>query len=157
MTHSRRATLAALLAPAAATAGDEPELEVTGAIAPPAPRMLRRSAVEAIGARELVTRTPWTTGMQVFGGVPLAALLEALGTTGSSIRAVALNDYAATIPVSDAHENGAFLATRLAGQPLPVRLRGPFWLVYPWSQRPELEAAVFRQRAIWQLHRIEIG
>jgi hypothetical protein len=38
-----------------------------------------------------------------------------------------------------------------------VRNRGPVWIVFPWSARPALETALVRQRAIWQLARIEIG
>jgi hypothetical protein len=38
-----------------------------------------------------------------------------------------------------------------------VREKGPIWLIYPWSARPELKTAVFNNRAIWQLRRLEVG
>jgi hypothetical protein len=38
-----------------------------------------------------------------------------------------------------------------------IRDRGPVWLLYPWTERPELDTPEFRERAIWQLAQIEIG
>lgn len=153
----RRALLGVLALPSLARAGGPPVLEVTGAVAPPAPRRLDLEALEALGREDLVTRTPWTQGPQRFGGVPLARLLAAVEARGDRLRAVALNDYAVTMPVAEAVADGAFLATRLDGTPMPVRHRGPVWIVFPWSARPALETAVVRQRAIWQLARIDIG
>jgi hypothetical protein len=70
---------------------------------------------------------------------------------------VALNDYAVSMPVAAMVADGAFLATRRNGAPLPVRERGPFWIVFPWSQRPALDTALHRQRSVWQLQRMELG
>lgn len=156
MAVSRRLLLAALLPPAAAAA-DHHWLEVAGAIAPPAPRRLGLAELDAIGAEELVTRTPWTRGPQRFGGLPLARLLAAVGARGERLRALALNDYAASMPVAAVIEDGGFLATRRDGRPMAVREGGPFWLVFPWSRRPELDTAVHRQRSVWQMRRIEVA
>jgi hypothetical protein len=68
---------------------------------------------------------------------------------------VALNDYAATIPLPAALDAEAFLATRQDGNPMPVRSRGPFWIIFPWSRRPDLDTARVRQWSVWQLARIE--
>ena len=157
MTLHRRALLAGLALPCAARATDGPSLEVTGAITPPGPRRLTLAEMEALGASELVTTTPWTEGPQRFTGVPLQRLIAAIGARGTSLRAVALNDYAVTMPIAETVAQGAFLATRLNGAPLPVRTRGPFWMVFPWLSRPELETAVVRQRSIWQIARLEVA
>jgi hypothetical protein len=114
-------------------------------------------ALEALGLEQLVTETAWTTGPQRFSGVKLAKLLHSVGANGTTMQAVALNNYAVTVPVEDAEDNQAFLATRLDGQPMRVREKGPIWLIYPWSARPELKTAVFNNRAIWQLRRLEVG
>lgn len=156
MAVSRRLLLAAVLSPDAAAA-DGPRLEVAGAIAPPAPRWLGLAELDAIAAGELVTRTPWTRGPQRFGGLPLARLLAALGARGERLHAQALNDYAASMPVAAVVEDGGFLATRRGGLPMAVREGGPFWLIFPWSRRPELDTAVHRQRSVWQLRRIEVA
>lgn len=114
-------------------------------------------ALEALGLEELVTETAWTQGPQRFSGVKLSRVLQSVGANGTTMQAVALNNYAVTVPVEDAEANEAFLATRLDGQPMRVREKGPIWLIYPWSARPELKTTVYNNRAIWQLRRIEVG
>ena len=156
MALDRRAFLAALAIPVAAQAQPEPALQLGGAIAEPNPRRLTRSAIEALGLRELVTVTPWTHGPQRFSGVPLATVLDHVRARGETLRATALNDYAVAIERSGALAADALLATRLNDQPISVRERGPFWIVFPWSQRRELDSALVRQWAIWQLARIEV-
>lgn len=111
--------------------------------------------IEALGFETLRTATPWTRGPQAFGGVPLRSLLRGLGVSGDMV-ASALNHYNVTIPAEDAERHGAFLATRLDGEPLRLRNRGPIWLIYPWSLRPELDQPPYHERAIWQLRRLEV-
>lgn len=149
------AALAATPRRGAAQAGGRTVLSVSGRIAG-ATRHFDLAALEALGRTDLATRTSWTgTAMQHFSGVPLARLLAEVGAEGGMLRAVALNDYAVDVPVQDA-TRGAFLATRAEGEPLRVRDRGPVWLVYPWTQHPELDVPTFRERSIWQLRRIEV-
>jgi len=157
MALARRSLLASLATPGVAAATADPALEVQGAIAPPSPRRLGLDALDAIASLPLTTRTPWTQGLQHFSGVPLRLLLDTLGAQGTTLRAVALNDYVASMPIAEAVASDAFLATRRDGAPIPVRLRGPCWIVFPWSQRPELETPENRRRAVWQLQHIEIA
>ena len=156
MALSRRVLLASSLLPGTAVSASLAP-EVTGAINTPTPRRLHLADLDALGTDELVTQTPWTHGTQRFGGLLLRRLLDAVGAHGGTLRAVALNDYAVTMPIAATILDGGFLATRQNGAPLPVRERGPFWIVFPWSQRPELDTAQHRQRAIWQLRRIEVS
>lgn len=115
-------------------------------------------ALEALGLEHLATVTPWTHAMQSFSGVSLARLLRAAGAVAPTrLRAEALNRYGTDLRPEDAAANGALLATRLDGAPMRVRDRGPLWLVFPWSQRPDLASPQVYQRSIWQLRRIEIG
>ena len=131
-------------------------LTVSGGAAP-APRDFTLAEFEALGLREMSTATPWTQGLQNFSGVPLELLLRAMGGEGvARIRAEALNRYAVEVPASDGARLGAFLATRVDGQPMRVRDRGPVWLIYPWTARPELDRPELHERAIWQLRRIEL-
>jgi hypothetical protein len=152
----RRVLLAAVTVPGAAVASEEAVLEVDGAIAPPAPRRLTLSQIEALGRVDLVTHTPWTIGPQNFAGLPMERLLEAVEARGETLRALALNDYAVSMPIAEIVAAGAFLATQLDGAPIPVRLRGPFWIIFPWSQRPDLGDAIYRRRSVWQVQRIDI-
>lgn len=117
---------------------------------------LDRAQLVAMGTTELRTVTPWIDGVGTFGGVSGKRLLEALGATGTILRATALNDYKVDIPVSDLSDYPVLLALTLAGKPLSVRERGPVWLIYPWTAFPMLDDRVHRQRAIWQLTEIVV-
>ncbi|WP_372622779.1 molybdopterin-dependent oxidoreductase [Falsiroseomonas sp.] len=160
--HLALLPLIALAAPALAQApGGREVLRVTGRLAEPYRAGGARfdlAALEALGRRELRTRTAWTGPQpQRFAGVPLARVMEAVGAEGPQLRGVALNDYAIRAPLAELLRDGAFLATRQDDEPLRIRDRGPVWMIFPWSQRPELDVATIRERAIWQLRRLEVG
>jgi hypothetical protein len=144
--------------PASRPAGRE-ILRVSGRIAaPPQAARFDLAALEAVGRAELVTTTAWTgPAARSFAGIPLERLLAHVGAEGETLRAEALNDYAITAPVAELLQQGAFLATRENDQPLRIRDRGPVWMIFPWSQRPELDVALVRERAIWQVRTISIA
>ena len=111
--------------------------------------------LQAMGATRIETTTIWTEGLQVFEGIPLSDLIEALGAEGSVIAASALNDYTVEIPLSDAIPGGPILAYAQNGQPLSVRDKGPLWVVYPYDAKPEYQSEVIYARSIWQVKRME--
>jgi hypothetical protein len=109
------------------------------------------STLEQLGVVDLTTHTPWTQGEVRFTGVPLSRVLDAVGASGTTLDAVAINDYQISIPVDDPRRYPVLLATRLAGQPLRVRDKGPIWLIYPWTDHPEIDDEEHHARSIWQL------
>ena len=115
-----------------------------------------RDQLLSLGTTELRTGTPWTEGVETFAGVSGKRFLEALGATGTVLRATALNDYKTEIPVSDLSDYPVLLAMSLDGVPLSVCERGPIWVVYPWTDFAMLDDRVHRQRAIWQLSEIVV-
>lgn len=112
--------------------------------------------LETLGISEVTTTTMWTQGAHKFSGVRMQTLLTYLGITEGTLKAVALNDYSVEIPVSDAVPDGPIIAYAMDGQPMPVRSRGPLWIVYPFDQNPDYRSEVTYTRAIWQLNRIEV-
>ena len=112
--------------------------------------------LERLGTAELETETPFTPGPVRFTGVPLRRLLEAVGARGDNIRATALNDYSIDLPLVDTTRQNALLATRIDGKPMPVRDKGPVWVVFPWRGNPELSNPLYVARSIWQLRSLEI-
>lgn len=145
--------VAALLT--SAVAQSEATLEIDGRIRG-GPVTLDVPALAAFGTTVLVTGTPWTEGESRFEGVLLRDLLAGVGARGTRVRAEALNDYTATIPAEDAETIDILVAWAQDGKPLQRRDKGPFWIVYPWSDRPELDDRVHRQRAVWQLRRLVV-
>lgn len=145
--------VAALLT--SAVAQSDATLEVAGRVRD-GPVTLDVPALAAFGTTVLVTGTPWTDGESRFEGVLLRDLLAGVGARGTRVRAEALNDYTATIPAEDAETIDILVAWAQDGKPLQRRDKGPFWIVYPWSDRPELDDRLHRQRAVWQLRRLVV-
>ena len=115
-----------------------------------------RAMLEQLGLIRLRTWTPWNDGEAEFEGVPAQRLMEAVGATGSTVHANALNDYESLIPLTDFERYPVLLATRLGGQPLTVRDKGPIWIVYPWSTHPELDDLPTRRKSVWQLRSLHV-
>ncbi len=158
--------LLALAALPALSAPDElpppagrPVLEISGAIGrtnAPGKALFDLPLLESLGTSELVTTTPWTQGEQRFSGIDPRALLAAVDARGSELEATALDGYRVVFPIADLDRFPMLLATRRDGRPMPVRERGPLWLVYPWSTHPETAEQPYRGRAIWQLRTIVV-
>lgn len=103
----------------------------------------------------LTTDTPWTDGLLAFEGARLARVLEDAGVEAEQLLASALNGYSVVISVPEAIQEGAFIAVQIDGEPMRVRDKGPFWLVFPWVDRPELLSREVRSWSVWQLERLE--
>jgi hypothetical protein len=138
---------------------DKVILTVTGAIGrtnAPERAEFDRATLEGLGRRELTTWTPWTDGEPEFEGVLARRLMSALDARGSEVLCAALNDYKSTIPLEDFDSYDVLLATRMNGTPLTVRDKGPVWIVYPWSDHPELDDEVTRRKSVWQLNHLHV-
>jgi hypothetical protein len=114
------------------------------------------AALNALPQARIVTTTPWTKGETTFEGVDGKAFIQAIGATGKTIKARALNDYAVEIPVEDFLTKGVIIATRMNGEAIPVRTNGPLWIMYPFDSDPALKTKTFTYRSIWQLRAIEV-
>lgn len=112
--------------------------------------------LEAMGSVVVETSTIWTDGVQTFEGVELASLLATLGAEGTVLRAIAHNDYAVDIPVSDAVAGGPVVAYLRNGAQMSMRDKGPLWIIYPFDSSPEYQSELIYSRSIWQLDRIEV-
>jgi hypothetical protein len=112
--------------------------------------------LEGLGTVVIETTTIWTEGMQTFEGVELVDLLSAVGAEGGNLRAIALNDYAVDIPISDAVEGGPIVAYLRNGEVMSVRDKGPLWVIYPFDSSPDYQTELVYARSIWQLDRIEV-
>lgn len=115
-----------------------------------------REMLYALGLGDLETTTAWTDGVQSFRGVTLQKVLERVGAEGTTVTATALNDFVTSFPFSDAQQYGVLLAAFMNGEEMPVRDRGPLWIVYPRDDFPELQQPEYNDRWAWQLRSLEI-
>lgn len=116
-----------------------------------------RAMLQDLQQRTITTATPWFEATHDFSGPLGAALLDAVGAQGATLRVVALNDYAATVPVSDLRDLDVVLATHLDGQVMSVRDKGPLFLIYPFDDNPDLFDEVYFGRSVWQIAQIVVG
>jgi hypothetical protein len=114
------------------------------------------NALEQLGLTKLKTWTPWTEGDVEFEGVWARRLMQAVGAQGTEVEARALNDYEEVIPIDDFHRHDVLLAVRMNGQLMRTRDKGPIWIVYPWSDHPELDDFATREKSVWQLNALHV-
>ncbi|WP_245541151.1 hypothetical protein [Yoonia vestfoldensis] len=115
-----------------------------------------RAMLQDLQQATITAATPWFDATHDFSGPLGLAVLEAVGAQGGTLRVVALNDYAATVPAADLRDLGAVLATHLDGQMMSVRDKGPLFLIYPFDDNPDLFDEVYFGRSVWQIARIEV-
>lgn len=116
-----------------------------------------RPMLEALGTTGFVTNTPWYKEAVRFDGVLMRTLMGAVGASGERVTATALNDYSTEIPLADFERYDVLLALKRDGEYMPVRDKGPLFIVYPFDSLPELQAKKFYSRSAWQLAQLAVG
>ena len=118
--------------------------------------VLDMKALQALPQKSFTTKTPWSQNPVTFSGPLLRDVLQLVKAKGQNIRAVALNDYRVKLPLSDALEQDVVVAVQMDGQAIPVRTKGPLFIVYPFDAKKELQHKTYYERSIWQLKAIEV-
>ena len=113
-----------------------------------------REKLESLGMVMIETNTPWYKGPVKFEGVPLDKLMQSVGANGEKVVALALNDYSTEIPMEDFAKHKAILALKRDGEYMPVRDKGPLFIVYPYDQNQELRSQKYYSRSAWQVSRL---
>jgi hypothetical protein len=135
----------------------KPILTVSGKISAPSSDgvvQFDRAALEKLGLVAIETNTPWYKGVVKFEGVPLRKLMQSVGATGDRVTAIALNDYSSELPIEDFAKYNVILALKRDGEYMPVRDKGPLFIVYPYDLSPELRSQKFYSRSVWQVSRL---
>ena len=112
--------------------------------------------LKSLPQQTFVTKTPWYKGPVKFTGPLLRDVLAAAKVKGRLINAVALDDYQAKIPFSDATDYDVILAHQIDGKTLTAKDKGPLFVVYPYDSKAELQAVRFYERSIWQLKALRV-
>ncbi|WP_442039982.1 molybdopterin-dependent oxidoreductase [Microvirga sp. 2MCAF35] len=115
-----------------------------------------RAMLEDLGLVTIETTTPWYEGKVKFEGVLLDKLMKQVGAKGERVSVIALNDYATEIPIADFAKYNVILAIKRDGEYMPVRDKGPLFIVYPYDSNPELKSQTYFARSAWQVAKIEV-
>lgn len=112
--------------------------------------------LEKLPQHTYTTQTPWDKQPIKFTGPLLRDVLAAAKATGTTLKAAALNDFKTEIPVQDATKYDMLLAHKMNGESIPVRTKGPLFIVYPYDTKPELQSNTYYERSAWQLKSIDV-
>lgn len=118
--------------------------------------VLDLNTLESLPQKTFTTHTPWDKEPVKFTGPLLRDVLQLVQARGQQIKAEALNDYRILIPMSDAQKYDVIVAHRINDASIPVRTKGPLFIVYPFDRLPELNSQKYYDRSIWQLKALEI-
>lgn len=112
--------------------------------------------LEKLPSHTFTTMTPWDKQPIKFTGPLLRDVLAAAKSNGGTLKAVALNDYQTTIPADDAVKHDVIMAVKMNGEYIPVKTKGPLFIVYPYDSKPELKATAIYERSAWQLKSLTV-
>lgn len=129
-------------------------ISVSGA-GPAAAVAVDSEQLAGLPAAEVVTATPWT-GKASFSGPYLTDVLALAKAEGGKVSLFARDDYKVELSLADIRRYRPIIATSMDGKPIPPRERGPFWLMFPFDDHPELQNDAWFFRAIWQIDRIRV-
>lgn len=115
-----------------------------------------KEMLKEIGISTLRTTTTWTDGIVTFEGVQFSDLLDFVNAQGTRVSAVAVNDYAIELDTAELRRYPVLLATKMNGQEMRVRDKGPIWVIYPRDDFPELASEDNNYKWIWQLKALKI-
>jgi len=113
--------------------------------------------LEALPGRITKVETPWTEGTVSFEGPLGKSLIAAVGARGKMMHITAINDYAVDVPVEDFEKYPVILATKKDGAAMPVRDKGPIFIIYPFDVDKSLFSETYFNRSVWQVKSIEFN
>ena len=113
-----------------------------------------REMLEAIGLITVETTNPWYDGRVRFEGVLMDRLMAVVGAKGTKVTAVALNDYVSSLPLDDFKKFNVILAMKRDGKYMPIRDKGPLFIIYPYDSDPQLQSQTYYTRSAWQVAKL---
>lgn len=117
---------------------------------------LDKAMIEALPRKQIKTENPWDHGQITYEGVLLRDLIKHVKADGKTLTVAALNDYRADIPLEDIEKYDIILADKRDGVALPVRDKGPLFVVFPFTDFPELATEARYAQSVWQVNRITV-
>ena len=131
-------------------------LQITGVAEQAEPLALELEDLDAMPQVSFTTSTIWTDGLVTFSGVSLKALLADMSAQGGTVEMVALNDYKVEMPMDRLEDGAPILATRIDGETMSVRNKGPYWIVFPYDADAKYQTETTYAWSIWQLNRLNV-
>ena len=91
-----------------------------------------------------------------FKGPSLADVLTLAGATGNDITLSAVDDYKVDITADDMKKFNPILAIEKDGVRMAPDDFGPFFVMWPFKEKPEIDIEAYQAKAIWSVVKIEV-
>lgn len=94
--------------------------------------------------------------VMTYQGPKLTSLLDFVGAKGTAVKVIAWDEYVKTISIADIEKYGVLLATHEDGVKMTIDGKGPFFVVFPFSDYPELQNDFYYSFSVWQVREIVV-
>lgn len=117
---------------------------------------LTRDEIAKLPQREL-TEQPTSFPQPIkFKGPSLTDVLKLAGATGGNITLSAADDYKVDITADDMTKFAPILAIEKDGVRMAPDDFGPFFVMWPFKEKPEIDIEAYQAKAIWSVVKIEV-
>ncbi|WP_394815124.1 molybdopterin-dependent oxidoreductase [Pantoea stewartii] len=111
--------------------------------------------LEKLPTTSITTGTNFTP-KATFTGVPFQDFLNKYNVRAKALRFFALDEYSYTVPVDELLKYHAILAYRKNGKFMPVSDLGPYVVIFPRDEHPELPKADINAKTVWMISEVKV-
>jgi len=134
---------------------DDAVLILTGKV-PGGQVTLTRDQIAALPQRQLTEQPTSFPAAINFKGPLLADVLTLAGATGEDISVWAADDYKVDISGAEMKKYNPIMAVEKDGVRMAPDDFGPFFVMWPFKEKPEIDIELFQAKAIWTVVKIEV-
>jgi hypothetical protein len=149
------ACLLVTIVTSAAARADDAVLVFSGKV-PGGAVTLTREDIAKLPQRTLTEQPTSFPAPIVFKGPSLAEVLKLAGAAGDTITLTAADDYAVDIAADEINAFDPILAIEKDGVRMAPDDFGPFFVMWPFKETPEIDNETFQAKAIWSVVKIEV-
>jgi hypothetical protein len=134
---------------------DDAVLSLSGKV-PGGAVTLTRDELAKLPQRELTEQPTSFPQPMKFKGPSLSEVLKLAGATGGDITVSAADDYKVDITADDIKAFDPILAIEKDGVRMAPDDFGPFFVMWPFKEKPEIDIEAYQAKAIWSVVKIEV-
>jgi hypothetical protein len=139
----------------AGACADDAVLMLTGKV-PGGQVTLTRDAIAKLPQHELTEQPTSFPAAIAFKGPLLADVLKLAGATSADATLAAADDYKVDITGEEMAKYNPILAIEKDGARMAPDDFGPFFVMWPFKEKPEIDNELFQGKAIWAVVKIEV-
>ena len=117
---------------------------------------LTRDEIAKLPQRELTEQPTSFPEPLKFKGPSLTEVLKLAGATGGDVTLSAADDYKVDISADDMAKFDPILAIEKDGARMAPDDFGPFFVMWPFKEKPEIDIEAYQAKAIWSVVKIEV-